>query len=379
MKRRSPQAMLLLVPIAMMTLLTCSSQQQPEAQNRPLFHPAPGSPLVAAKGVGQVTLADVDGNGWPDIVFASEKGLGLILADGKGGFQPAKVRALKPPPGLVAATDFTADGDIDIAASNHDSNSVSVLLGDGTGEFEAAPGSPFVAFASGKPHNHGLIARDVNGDGAPDITFGHQENGSIAVLLGDGKGAFKPAAGSPFKLGRGFYPHKVVDLDGDGKMDIVAPDIMGNAIVIARGDRQGGFTVTQTIAVRERPYFVVVADFDHNGHNDIVATHDDISEVAVLLSDAAGTLGKVEWLDVGERPGHAVVTDFDRDGNYDIGFATGHGAYVFLGDGKGRFRLNANYAGGKWHIATADLNRDGKMDVVLPDYEEGTITVLLGQ
>ncbi|HSE49330.1 MAG TPA: VCBS repeat-containing protein [Terriglobales bacterium] len=377
--RRSPKSLLLLLPIAMMTLLTCSSQQQPEAQNRPLFHPAPGSPLAAGAQVGNVALADVDGNGWADIVFASQDGLGLLLADGRGGFQPARLQQLKPAPHLVAATDFTADGDIDIAASNHDSNSVSVLLGDGRGEFRAAPHSPFVAFAKGKPHNHGLFARDVNGDGAPDITFGHQETGLIAVLLNDGKGRFKPAAGSPFQLGRGFYPHKVVDLDGDGKMDIVAPDLLGNAVVIARGDGKGGFTVAQTIPVRERPYFVVVADFDHNGHNDIIVMHDDISEVAVLLSDSEGRFSKTEWLDVGERPAHAVATDFDRDGNLDIAFATGHGAYVFLGDGKGGFRLNANYRGGQWDIATADLNRDGKMDLVLPDFEQGTISVLLGQ
>jgi hypothetical protein len=80
-----------------------------------------------------------------------------------------------------------------------------------------------------------------------------------------------------------------------------------------------------------------------------------------------------------ENPAALVTADFDRDGNLDIAFATGHGAYVFLGDGKGGFRLNANYRGGQWDIATADLNRDGKMDLVLPDFEQGTISVLLGQ
>lgn len=379
MRKRSPRSLLLLLPIAMMTLLTCSSQQQPQAQEKTLFKPAAGSPFKAGKHAGQVTTADLDVNGWPDIVFASDDGLGIMMADGHGGFLAAKLRVMKPPPHLVAAIDFTRDGITDIATSNHDSNAVSVLLGDGAGGFRAAPHSPFVAFASGKPHNHGLIARDVNGDRKPDITFGHQENGSIAVLLGDGKGGFQPAAGSPFKLGRGFYPHKVLDFDGDGKMDIVAPDLLGNAVVIARGDGQGGFTVAQTIPVRERPYFVVVADFDRNGHNDIVAMHDDISEVAVLLADSEGRLGGPTWMDVGERAGHAVAADLDRDGNLDIAFATGHGAYVFLGDGKGGFRLNARYAGGQWDIATADLNRDGKMDLVLPDWEQGTITVLLGQ
>lgn len=370
---------LLLLPVAMLTLLTCSSQRPRPSEDKPLFRAAPGSPYAAGAQAGHVAIADVNGDAWPDVLFASREGVGVLLADGRGGFQPAKVHTVTPQPHLVAAADFNGDGRVDVASGHHDSNAVVALLGDGEGSFTAAPGSPFTAFPSGKPHNHGLVAADVNGDGKQDITFGHQENGSIAVLLGDGRGGFQPAKASPFRVGRGFYPHAVVDFDRDGKLDIVAPDIMGDGVVIARGDGKAGFAVAQTIPVRQRPYFVAVGDFDGNGRNDIIATHDDIAEVAVLLSDSAGNLGKVAWLDVGERPGHAVVADFDRDTKLDVAFATGHGAYVFLGDGKGGFRRDAHYRGGQWNIATADMNRDGKPDLVLPDFEQGTVTVLLGR
>lgn len=377
--QRSPKSLLLLLPIAMLTLLTCSSQTQSRAEQKPLFRAAPGSPFAAAPEAGRVAIADLNGDGKPDIVYAGKDGLGVLLGDGSGGFRAGKTFPVTARTHLAVAADFNGDGRVDLAASSHDSNGVFVLLGDGAGDFRASPGSPFAAM-QGKPHNHGLVAGDVNGDGKPDITFGHQENGSIAVLLGDGKGAFSPAKGSPFRIGRGFYPHALVDFDGDGKVDIVAPDIMGNAVVITRGDGKGGFTVAQSIPVRERPYFVVVADLDHNGRNDILVTHDDISEVAILLADTAGKFSP-QTLDVGERPGHAVVADFDRDGKLDAAFATGHGAAVFLGDGKGGFRAapGSPFAGGQWDIEAADLNRDGKMDLVLPDFERGTVAVLLGQ
>jgi hypothetical protein len=380
MKQRFAKSLLLLLPIAMLTLLTCSSQRQPQAQEQPLFRAAPGSPFAAGDQAGHINIADVDGDRWPDVIFAAKEGVGVLLGDGRGGFRPARVHPVTPQAHLVAAADLNGDGRVDLAASNHDSNSVLVLLGDGKGGFASVAGSPFAAFPTGKPHNHGLLARDVNGDGHADITVGHQENGSIAVLLGDGRGGFKPAAGSPFRIGRGFYPHALADMDGDGNVDIVAPDIMGEAVVIARGDGKGGFTVAQTIPVRPRPYFVVVADLNGDGRNDVIALHDDISEVAVLLTDAAGRFADPAWLDVGERPGHAVAADFDRDGKLDVAMATGHGAKVFLGDGKGGFRPSAlGDMGGQWDVAVADMNRDGKLDLVLPDFEKGTVSVLLAQ
>ena len=191
-----------------------------------VFAPAPGSPFVVGSRPADVAVADVNGDGAPDVITANagDRTLGILLGDGHGGFHvaPGEPVQLAVPPHLIVVGDFNSDSRLDLAASSHDSNDVFVLLGDGRGGFGPAPGSPVAAFAGIRAHNHGLAVADVNGDGALDLTLGHQETGQIAVLLGDGKGRFAAGPGSPLRLGRGFYPHALADVDGDGKIDLVA-------------------------------------------------------------------------------------------------------------------------------------------------------------
>lgn len=370
--------------ILMMLLLVCGAAAQ-----QPMFAPAPGSPFAVTGEPAGLLLADLDGNRTLDIATVSSAGLSVLLGDGRGGFRKVAGSpiAAGPSPHLVAAGDLNGDHKLDLAATSHDSNDVYVLLGAGDGSFRTAPGSPVAAFANVKPHNHGLALADVNGDGRLDITAGHQGTGHIAVLLADGRGSFAPAPGSPISVGRTPYPHALADLNNDGRLDLVVPDVVGNALTVMLGNGRGGFLPPPGSPIRTlpRPFFALLDDFNADRIPDLAASHDDISRVTVLLGDGRGAFRPAPGspLDAGRLGWKMVSGDLNRDGHTDLVLGAG-GVVLLLGNGKGGFSVAAGSASvssqtSGWTLAVGDVNRDGKLDLVAPGASEGRVVVLLGR
>ncbi|MGH9533145.1 MAG: FG-GAP repeat domain-containing protein [Terriglobales bacterium] len=359
------------------------------AAQQPMFAPAPGSPFTVAGSPGGLLLDDLDGNQTLDVVAASSSGLTVMLGDGRGNFRqaPGSPVVAGPSPHLVAAGDLNGDRKADLAATSHNSNDVYVLLGAGDGSFRPAPGSPLLAFANVKPHNHGLALADVNADGRLDITSGHQDAGRIAVLLNDGRGGFAAAPGSPVSVGRTPYPHLLADLNKDGKLDLIVPDVVGNALTVMLGNGRGGFSPAPGSPIRtlQRPFFVLLDEFNADGNLDLAASHDDISDITILLGDGKGGFQAAPGpqLNAGRRGWKMASGDWNHDGHRDLALA-GSGVTLFLGDGKGKFSaapefntLRPHTSG--WIVAVGDVNRDGKLDLIAPGTREGSIAALLGR
>jgi hypothetical protein len=129
--------------------------------------------------------------------------------------------------------DFNRDGKPDLAVTNASSGTVTVLLGDGSGGFSAAPGSPF---PMGNYPNFVAVG-DLNGDGIPDLAVTCQDGCTdVTVLLGTGTGGFTPASGSPFTVGANSFSVAVGDFNGDGKPDLaVAVYSVGGVTVLLGG------------------------------------------------------------------------------------------------------------------------------------------------
>src|SRR5215204_3032036 len=119
-------------------------------------------------------------------------------------------------PNDIAVADWNKDGRLDIVTCN-EGDTVTVLLGDGRGGFTPAPGSPIKAAA------HLIAVGDVNKDRNPDLALTHHDSFGVVILLGAGDGRFAPAPGSPFAAHQGAKAHNhglaLSDLNRDGNLD----------------------------------------------------------------------------------------------------------------------------------------------------------------
>ena len=224
-----------------------------EAQ--PLFVAAPGSPVVVTGGPQNLIVWDVNNDKKPDLVVGCAKDqTAVLLGDGKGGFRPAPGSPLKHGGGEMALGDVNGDGMLDLALTEHGSYAVTVLAGDGNSGFRSARGSPFAMKDGQHPHTHGLALTDVNRDGKLDLVTANNDDNDVSVMLGDGKGGFARAPGSPFPVGPGPYPLAVGDVNGDGRPDIVTPNSKpgDRSLTVLLGDGKGGLQAGRRLARRCR-------------------------------------------------------------------------------------------------------------------------------
>jgi hypothetical protein len=127
-----------------------------------------------------VAVADVNGDGRPDLVVANKYSgsVSVLLGNGNGTFQAAQNFSVGTGPVAVAVADVNGDGHPDLITANYFSNSVSVLLGNGDGTFGSA-----VTFGVGT-NPYALAVADVNGDGVPDVVTANAQSNYVSVLLG---------------------------------------------------------------------------------------------------------------------------------------------------------------------------------------------------
>jgi hypothetical protein len=312
----------------------------------------------------------------------------VLLGDGRGGFTPAPDSLIKAAAHLIAVGDVNRDRYPDLALAHHDSFGVVILLGGGDGRFAPAPGSPFAAHQGTKAHNHGLALNDLNRDGNLDITTSNQEDNSVSVLLGDGRGGFTPAAGSPFAVGRAPYPHAVGDVNRDGNLDIVTPNVGGDNVTVLLGDGRGGFApaAKSPYEVANRPYYVAIGDVSGDAWPDLITTHDDINLMTTLLGDGRGgfTAAPASPFDLGRRAYKLVAADVNGDGRAElvVGTEADDSVAVLLGKERGGYTHAAGSpyrAGRSPRVAVGDVNNDGNPDIITANHGSGDITVLLGK
>jgi hypothetical protein len=182
-----------------------------------------------------VAVADVNGDGRLDLAVAnysygaSAGSVSVLLGNGNGTFQGAVNFAVGSIPVSVAVADVNGDGRPDLVTANQSGNSVSVLLGNGNGTFQSA-----VNFGVGSSPRSVAVA-DVNGDGRPDLVTANFGSGSVSVLLGNGNGTFHSAvnfyASSPVS-------GAVADVNGDGRPDLVAASFGGANVSVLLGNRK---------------------------------------------------------------------------------------------------------------------------------------------
>ena len=344
-----------------------------------------GSPFSAGASPQSVAVGDFNLDGKPDLVTANSSGnnVTVLLRNGSGGFTAGSPFSAGTNPQSVAVGDFNGDGKPDLAVANTGDNTVTVLLGNGSGQFTAAAGSPFAVGASPAF----VAAADFNGDGQLDLVTANSGNNTVTVLLGNGSGGFTAAAGSPIAVGSSPRSMAVGDFNGDGNPDLVTTDYSGNTITVLLGNGSGGFTAAtgSPFATGVNPSSVAAGDFNGDGKLDLVTSHFNDNTVTVLLGDGTGgfTAAPGSPFAVGVNPASVAVGDFNGDGNPDLATAnfSDNTVTLLLGNGAGGFTPSRGspFAVGTnpSSLAAADFNGDGQADLSIANSGDNTVTTLL--
>ena len=356
---------------------------------------ASGSPVSVGTGPHSTAVGDFNGDGIPDLAVANsgDGTLTVLLGDGTGGFMAASGGPFAvPDPSSVAVGDFNGDGIPDLVVANSVNGTLTVLLGNGTGGFTEAAGNPF---AAGSDPSFGVVVGDFNGDGNQDLAaVGFSNTNNVTVLLGNGSGGFAAAPGSPFALGTyaygiGAFSMVTGDFNGDGIQDLATANEFTNNVTVLLGNGSGGFTAAagSPITVGNQPTSLAAGDFNGDGVADLAVVAQNGS-ATILLGSRTGELKGASGspFTVGLYASAVAVGDFNGDGKADLAVvdqgAVDGSVTILLGNGAGGFEAASGSpfttGAGPVSVVVGDFNGDGRLDLAAVNNDSNNITVLLG-
>ena len=326
-----------------------------------------------------VAVGDFTGDGILDLAVLNfhANTVTVLLGDGTGNFTPtASPIVTGDGPDAIAVGDFNGDGVPDLAVANGSSNNLTVLLGKGDGTFTASA-SP----GAGGPSDS-IAVGDFNGDGIPDLAVANFGSNTVTILLGNGDGTFTATAARP-TTGRSPQSIAVGDFNGDGILDLAVANAASNNITVLLGNGGGTFTPTATSPVTGgEPESIATGDFNGDGILDLAVAYYD-GGVTVLLGKGDGTFTPSGNTSTGPNVRGLAIADFNGDGIPDLAVTNSgnHSVTILLGNGDGTFETKANPSTGNAPIgvAAADFNGDGAADLAVANAESNTVTVLLAQ
>jgi hypothetical protein len=261
---------------------------------------------------------------------------------------------------------------------------------DGNGACHKYAGGAFVpmSFSTGGATGASIQLADLNGDGKLDVIAAKAGTPQVRVLLNNGAGGLMAASGYGTNASNQGDPIVIGDLNGDGKPDLVVPDITGASVKVLLNNGNGGFPSSNSYATGAGTLGLplIEADLNGDGKPDLVATDTGSAQVRVLLNNGNGGFsnGVTYPTNVQSLIGPIAAGDLNGDGKPDLVALDLNGKVrILLNNGSGAFPSSTSYPtnasglGQNMMAALVNMNLDGKLDLVINDSGTSQVRVML--
>ena len=327
-------------------------------------------------------LADVNGDGYPDLIaslFGTDS-VTVQLGNGDGTFGTATSILIAPGfgPAEVHAVSLRGNGTLDLIVGSFNLNEIAVLVGNGNGTFQS-PVFYTVGTAANTPTS--LTTGDFNRDGNLDVAVANTGDNTVSILLGNGTGALVPE-GSPIPVGHVPEAIRAGDFNADGYSDLAVANYSDGTVTTFLNNQSGGFTVStisvgsgagsgpQALAINGSgsSLLLAVANFKDN-------------TVSVMQSQGNGNFGAQTIVNVGKGPDDVNFSDFNGDGIPDLAVAnyTSDTVNLVMGNAAASYVVLGPFSVGSspYSAAVGDVNLDGTPDIAVPNCFSNNTGVLL--
>jgi FG-GAP-like repeat len=348
------------------------------------FVPAAGSP-IAIPFTGQLAVGEFNGDSDPDLVDATSNGVTVLLGGPGGTFAaaPGSPFATAGIPWEVAVGDLNGDAEPDLAvASRTPDNNVTVLLGDGSGSFTAAPGSPFPG--GGDPQ--GVAIGEFNGDSDPDLAVANGLSNNVSVLLGAGGGSFAASPDGPYATGAGAGSIAVGDFNFDSDPDLAVPGFFADNVTVLMGGAGPSFAPASSSPLAAGRFPVDVAVIPNT--NDIVVANQDDDTISVFNNFGTGAFRPAAGspFAAGAGPVSLALGEFNGDADADVAVSNTYSGRVsvLLGvngndDGLAPAAGSPFAAGNRPNsVVVGEFDGNDTPDLAVSNFNDDTVSVLLG-
>jgi gliding motility-associated-like protein len=351
--------------------------------------------------------SDIDGDGKPDLivtntgsnsvsVYRNTSSSGSLTA---GSFAPRVDFTTGSIPISITIADIDGDGKPDMVVVNKMSNTVSVFRN--TSILSSVTFSARVDFTTGS-NPFDVAIGDIDRDGRPDLAVTNYADNTVSVLRNTGitdviyAGSF--AAKVDFTTGNN--PNSVVigDFNSDNFPDMVVTNEADNTITafrnigISGSISAGSFMEKATYATGDKPYDAAGGDIDGDGKPDLIVTNYSSNTVSVFRNKSSYGFMPADWFDAkvdfptASAPCSVSIGDINGDGKPDLAVADFNSKYISVFRNKSisgsvTSQSFSPYAGftsgaGPNSVVLSDLDGDSKPDMIVANSASNTVLVL---
>ena len=247
-----------------------------------------------------------------------------------------------PGPEDLVAVDIDGDGDSDLAVAVQWSNTVTILVNNGAGEYTIESNLP----TGTRPLC--VYPADLDGDGDYDLATANYDSNNMSILINNGDGTFRPVVHYPAQKESG----DVVggDFDSDGDVDLAVSNRYAGTVSVFMNIGDGTFLspIHYRVAVELHgwPHEIRCADLNKDGHLDLATVNLTAGDLSILFNNGDGSFAPAVKYPLGSYPSHLEFYDMDNDDDLDILILLGGSdkLLLFTNNGVGSFVITNEYS-----------------------------------